>query len=83
VEAVPNFQTYLPNVLKVGAYGKGDVNGDGLVTLEDLGFLSGLFRLDAPTPSAQQLSGGDTNGDGKLDHKDLVGITRIISGLEP
>lgn len=83
VEAVPNFQTYSPNVVKVGAYGKGDVNGDGLVTLDDLGFLSGLFRRDAPTPSAQQLSAGDTNGDGKLDHKDMVGITRIISGLEP
>jgi PKD repeat protein len=51
--------------------GPGDVNGDGLVNLKDLGYITGNWL--AKVPPANLL--GDINGDGVVNLKDLGYIT--------
>lgn len=69
--------------VEVGIYGKGDLDGDGWATRDDYDLLKDFLHPFSPTqPTPQQLTAGDINGNGKLDHPDLVGILRIIQELD-
>lgn len=69
--------------IEAALFGKGDINGDGWVNENDLDSLKALLHPSAEEPTPIQLSAGDTNGDGDLSHRDLIGILRISKGLEP
>lgn len=77
------FTTFTTNVyLDAGLYtvgGSGDVNLDGLLSLEDYvmlnNYFSGLTNLIIP-----QRINSDVNGDGTLNHHDLVMIGYMVSG---
>lgn len=61
-------------------YFLGDINGDGVLTMDDHALLMDLLKKDARAPSPEELSAGDINGDGKLDHKDIPLMLRLIHG---
>lgn len=83
VKTRPNHENPPDDSIEVGNYGLGDINGDGWVNDDDLEFLKSFLHPSAEDPSTDEISAGDTNGDGKLTGRDLLGITRIISELEP
>ncbi len=56
---------------------KGDVNGDGKITVRDITALRKLV-LSGDTPSAAQLAIMDMNGDGAVTVRDITAIRKII-----
>ena len=55
---------------------QGDVNGDGILNLSDLQFLSGYLFLNGVPPSPLQR--GDVNLDGSVDARDVVYLSAIL-----
>lgn len=62
------------------AYRLGDVNGDGLVDMDDHQFLMWLLKKDTREPTPQELYAGDMNGDGELSQRDIPLHLRLIHG---
>lgn len=77
--------TVLDGVLEVEPAGpavtKGDINGDGSVTIPDV-TIALLFAVGKGTPTAAQLAAGDINNSGKIDISDVIKILRAAVGIE-
>lgn len=63
-------------------YLKGDVNGDGKVTVDDVTELQRFLAEFSVDSAAQVMRCGDVNGDGKLDVKDVTCIQRYLAQIE-
>jgi len=61
------------------AYIDGDLTGDGLVTTADKDLIKELTKPKSRPATADELSAGDLNGDGKLDHKDMVLLIQMLN----
>lgn len=61
-------------------YGLGDINGDGVLDMNDHAFLMWLLKKDARIPTPQELSAGDIDGDGRLTQRDIPLMLRLIHG---
>ena len=61
----PSTVTIIPNISEVGV--KADVNGDGIVNIQDLVLVSANFGLTGQHPA-------DVNGDGIVNIQDLVAV---------
>ena len=59
-------------------YRLGDLNGDGLVTQEDLQLLARLKNGNGQKPAADQVMAGDFNGNGKLDNADYQALKKLL-----
>ena len=59
-------------------YRLGDLNGDGLVTQEDLQLLARLKNGNGQKPTADQIMAGDFNGNGKLDNADFQALKKLL-----
>ncbi|MGN7357423.1 beta-N-acetylglucosaminidase domain-containing protein [Paenibacillus sp. SAF-054] len=57
----------------------GDVNGDGKVSIGDLGIIAANYGKDAASPDWQQVKRADVNGDGRIDLLDLATVARKMS----
>ncbi len=55
-----------------GRYFLGDINGDGVLDMDDHTHLLRLLKRRARPPTAREISAGDLNGDGRLSHKDIA-----------
>ncbi|MEP4076254.1 FG-GAP-like repeat-containing protein [Haloferula sp.] len=71
------------NGVEVGAYGLGDVTGNGWVNAQDRELFKTFLGPDPATPTEDEMVAADTNGDGRITARDLLGISRIILGLDP
>ena len=60
---------------QAGEYKLGDVNGDGEVTVKDVGILR-LYLADKVDENALHLNVGDIDGDGEITSRD-VGMLRL------
>lgn len=58
---------------------KGDLTGDGKVTVSDIIALKKII-MSSEAPAADELSVADTTGDGKLTVSDILGMKNIILG---
>ncbi|MFC7679359.1 discoidin domain-containing protein [Paenibacillus sp. GCM10028914] len=56
----------------------GDLNGDGKVSIGDLGIVAAHYGKDSSSPDWQQAKRADVNGDGKIDLMDLAVIAQKI-----
>lgn len=56
-----------------------DVNGDGKVSIGDLGIVASHYGKDSSSPDWQQAKRADVNGDGKIDIADLAIIAKKIT----
>lgn len=56
-----------------------DVNGDGKVSIGDLGIVASHYGKDSTSPDWQQAKRADVNGDGKIDIADLAIIAKKIT----
>ncbi|MDD5705634.1 MAG: FG-GAP-like repeat-containing protein [Kiritimatiellae bacterium] len=63
------------------AYFLGDVNGDGVLDMDDHHRLMELLKKNSPPPTPEELYAGDLNGNGRLDHGDIPLLNRLIHGL--
>ena len=63
------------------AYFLGDVNGDGLLSMDDHHRLMDLLKKNSPPPTPEELYAGDINGNGELDQGDIPLLNRLIHGL--
>lgn len=61
-------------------YIPGDLNGDGKVTIKDLGLLR-KYLVNTVEFSEQQMKAADLNGDGKITIKDLGVMRKYLVGL--
>lgn len=52
----------------------GDLNGDGKVSIGDLGIVAAQYGKDSSSPDWQQAKRADLNGDGKIDIADLAAV---------
>ncbi|WP_261807718.1 cohesin domain-containing protein [Paenibacillus sp. N3.4] len=57
---------------------RGDVNGDGAVTVGDLAIVARYYGKSSADPDWDQVKIADVNGDGKIDITDLAIIARAI-----
>lgn len=62
------------------AYSLGDVNGDGVVNMNDHSKLMLLLKSDAAPPTHAESYAGDINGDGMLTYEDIPLLLRLIHG---
>lgn len=74
---------YIINIVRQGSaqYAKGDVNGDGGITLLDM-LLVKRHILGLGTLTGEQFNAADINGDGKVDLLDCLKVKRHILGYE-
>ena len=63
-----------------GGYFLGDINGDGVLDINDKAHLMWLLRKKTRDPTEEEIRAGDINGDGKLSHKDIAPLLRLIHG---
>lgn len=56
----------------------GDVNGDGKVTIGDLGIVAGAIGKTSADPDWEKYARADVNHDGKVDEEDLAIVANII-----
>lgn len=63
------------------AYFLGDVNGDGMLSMDDHERLLELLKKNSPPPTPDELYAGDINGNGELDQGDIPLLNRLIHGL--
>lgn len=56
----------------------GDLNGDGKVSIGDLGIVAAHYGKDSSSPDWQQAKRADMNGDGKIDITDLAQLAKQI-----
>ncbi len=56
----------------------GDVNGDGVIDMDDHNHLMWLLKKNTRDPLPQEISAGDMNGNGQLDHKDIPLLLGLI-----
>ena len=63
------------------AYFLGDVNGDGVLDMDDHHRLMKLLKKNSPPPTPEELYAGDINGNGELDAGDIPLLNRLIHGL--
>jgi len=59
-------------------YFAGDVNGDGVLTMDDHKHLMWLLKKGTRDPTPEEISAGDLNGNGELDHRDIPLLLRLI-----
>ncbi|RXZ84009.1 hypothetical protein EBB07_02595 [Paenibacillaceae bacterium] len=59
---------------------RGDVNGDGKVTIGDLGIVSAALGKTSADPDWANYARADVNRDGKVDEADLNLVARLILG---
>lgn len=69
--------TALFTVTAIG-YFFGDVNGDGVVDMDDHHHLLWLIQKNTRDPFAEEISAGDMNGNGQLDHRDIPLLLNLI-----
>ena len=62
------------------AYFLGDVNGDGMLDMDDHHRLLELLQKHSPPPTPEELCAGDINGNGELDQGDIPLLNRLIHG---
>ena len=74
---------YVIDIVRQGSaqYAKGDVNGDGGITLLDM-LLVKRHILGLGTLTGDQFSAADINGDGRVDLLDCLKVKRHILGYE-
>ncbi len=63
------------------SYFLGDVNGDGIATMDDHHHLLWLLRRNTREPTPQELAAGDMNGDGRLSVRDIPLLLRMLHDL--
>ncbi len=63
-----------------GGYFLGDLDGDGILNMDDHQLLMELLKKDSRPPTPQELYAGDLNGNGELDHGDIPLLLRLIHG---
>jgi len=51
-----------------------DLNGDGKVSIGDLGIVAAQYGKDSSSPDWQQVKRADINDDGKIDIADLAAV---------
>ncbi|WP_136606241.1 DUF4838 domain-containing protein [Paenibacillus dokdonensis] len=51
-----------------------DLNGDGKISIGDLGIVAAHYGKDSSSPDWQQVKHADINGDGKIDIADLAAV---------
>ncbi|MGN7357433.1 DUF4838 domain-containing protein [Paenibacillus sp. SAF-054] len=56
-----------------------DLNGDGKVSIGDLGIVAAQYGKDSASPDWQQAKRADLNGDGKVDIADLAAVASRIT----
>jgi FG-GAP-like repeat/Dockerin type I domain len=61
-------------------YFLGDVNGDGLLDMDDHHMQLWLLRKNTRDPTPEEVFAGDINGNGKLDHRDISLLIFLIHG---
>lgn len=54
----------------------GDLNGDGKVSIGDLGIVASHYGKDSSSPDWEQAKRADINGDGRIDIADLAAIAK-------
>ncbi|NIK79560.1 beta-glucosidase [Paenibacillus castaneae] len=59
-------------------YIKGDLNGDGKVSIGDLGIVAAAFGKTDKSPDWDKYKAADVNGDGIIDIKDLSTVAQLI-----
>lgn len=59
-------------------YFLGDVNGDGVLDMDDHHHLMWLLKKKTRDPFPEEISAGDLNGNGVLDHRDISLHLRLI-----
>lgn len=73
---------YIIRVIRQGtALGKGDVNGDGKISLLDMVMMK-RHILNIELLTDQRLVAADINGDGKITLQDMLAVKRHILGYE-
>lgn len=78
VELLGNDEPLSEGVAEPGSI-KGDLTGDGKVTVSDIIALKKII-MSSEAPAADELSVADTTGDGKLTVSDILGMKNIILG---
>jgi hypothetical protein len=63
-------------------YMLGDVNGDGVVDMEDHHLLVWLLQRNTREPTELEIRAGDMNGDGVLSQRDIPLLLRLIHGKD-
>ena len=66
---------------KDAAFKKGDVNGDGLVSVPDISKVAGHIKT-VKTLTAEEQGRADVSGDGKIDVTDLSKIAAQVKGIK-
>ncbi|OZQ64508.1 hypothetical protein CA600_16610 [Paenibacillus sp. VTT E-133280] len=57
---------------------KGDLNGDGKVSIGDLGIMAAHYGKDSSSPDWSKIKHADLNKDGKIDISDLAALAKKI-----
>ncbi|MWV44768.1 hypothetical protein GRF59_14200 [Paenibacillus sp. HJL G12] len=57
----------------------GDLNGDGKISIGDLGIVAAHYGKDSASPDWLQIKRADVNGDGRIDLLDLAAVARQMS----
>jgi len=73
-------ETTLSNIsqsISIG-YIKGDLNGDGKVSIGDVGIVAAAFGKTDKSPDWADYKAADVNGDGTIDIKDLSTVAQLI-----
>lgn len=70
----------MPGTICAGDAPWGDMNGDGVVNMDDAQLALAIITRNL-TPSAEQLFLGDLNGDRRIDAADAVLILRLAKGM--
>ncbi|WP_136606238.1 Ig-like domain-containing protein [Paenibacillus dokdonensis] len=58
--------------------GSVDLNGDGKISIGDLGIVAAHYGKDASSPDWEQIKRADVNRDGKIDLMDLAAVAKKI-----
>ena len=64
----------------VTGYSQGDVSGDGVLNMDDVHHLKWLMKKKTRDPTPEEISAGDMNGNGELDHRDISLLLRLVHG---
>jgi len=64
----------------VTGYFRGDLSGNGVLNMDDHHHFLWLLKKNTRDPTPEEISAGDMNGNGELDHRDISLLLRLING---
>ena len=78
----PQLRFFLDEVYAHALLMRGDVNGDGSVTIADVTMLVNIILGTSPNPFEEEENIADVNGDGSVTIADVTMLVNIILGKQ-